>query len=812
MFSLALLLFITSCPLAAQEEASDYYINSHLWQEQESDIWTENSLFLVPLLTDRESYARLSDFNFSAVRYMRRGYALSLAPIFLDGFELTNNITSSTDYSLWSALRRAGAVETSLFENLGAVRNLTPSGLGKQFDANLYKNAPRNRINLYMLNRGARGGGYGSSVGAMGRGWRYSATVWGRWGRDPKVKGVFSEEYSFVVNLAKQFSERSTLSLLAVGSAYENGLRSYATQELFELADDNYYNPSWGRFEGKERNSRVAKRFQPLLILKYENKLSDKTTLTGALSYRFGKSKSSGLTWFDAENPYPDYYRKLPSYITNFAVEQLVREGWARGDESYTQIDWQTMTKVNSIGSEATYLLEDRVESVSELEGYITAQTELAKGLSLTLSARYRQESSDIYKEVKDLLNGGKFEDINPYWRREQGGDMSQNNLLTKGRKVGRGERFGYDYQMVGQRYGVEALLSYRKRSIGALLGVKVGQSKVRRKGRYENGLHPEEGSLGRSPQKSFTTYELTAAAEYYVSPKHFLRVSARAAALPPKVGAIFLSPHFSNKIIDNPKTSSIVGFEGEYGALFGRLKTKLVGYYNQQTDESALYRYYDDVARRYSNMVVRGIDSRRWGFELSADYAISNRFNLAFILGAGQYLYSSDQEVELLNDATQKPYLQGGVAEMKNFRIGGTPELVTSAELSYSTFGWIASLTYSFMGNRHVTPNPLWRMSRVYDLALSPEAHDAFTKQSKLPSVGVVNLFLLKSFYFGKRSLTLLGSVNNLLGKEVVYNAYEQMRVARVGEETSRHYLPFDKMQLYGYGRSFYASVTFNF
>ena len=102
--------------------------------------------------------------------------------------------------------------------------------------------------------------------------------------------------------------------------------------------------------------------------------------------------------------------------------------------------------------------------------------------------------------------------------------------------------------------------------------------------------------------------------------------------------------------------------------------------------------------------------------------------------------------------------------------------------------------------------------MSRVYDLALSPEAHAAFTKQSRLPSVGVVNLFLLKSFYFGKRSITVLGSINNLLGKEVIYNGYEQMRVAEIGEETSRHHLPFDKKYLYGYGRSFYVSLTFNF
>ena len=88
-----------------------------------------------------------------------------------------------------------------------------------------------------------------------------------------------------------------------------------------------------------------------------------------------GRYGSSALDWYNARDPRPDYYRKLPSYIDNeqaAAVETLLRN-----NESARQLNWhrfydvnrsnrQTITDVDGIagndvtGLRAQYVLEER--------------------------------------------------------------------------------------------------------------------------------------------------------------------------------------------------------------------------------------------------------------------------------------------------------------------------------------------------------------------------------------------------------------------------------------------------------------------
>jgi hypothetical protein len=55
--------------------------------------------------------------------------------------------------------------------------------------------------------------------------------------------------------------------------------------------------------------------FIPVFILTYEGKFTPKTNLIASGSYQFGTNKYSGLDWYNAQNPAPDYYKNLPSLI-----------------------------------------------------------------------------------------------------------------------------------------------------------------------------------------------------------------------------------------------------------------------------------------------------------------------------------------------------------------------------------------------------------------------------------------------------------------------------------------------------------------
>ncbi len=75
------------------------------------------------------------------------------------------------------------------------------------------------------------------------------------------------------------------------------------------------------------------------------------------------------------------------------------------------------------------------------------------------------------------------------------------------------------------------------------------------------------------------------------------------------------------------------------------------------------------------------------------------------------------------------------------------------------------------------------------------------------------MNLFLLRSFPVNRGTLTILASVNNLLGDtEIVYNGYEQMRIVKNGTAPNYNWKPFPSKYLYGYGRTWYVSLSYSF
>jgi hypothetical protein len=56
------------------------------------------------------------------------------------------------------------------------------------------------------------------------------------------------------------------------------------------------------------------------------------------VGYWGGKGGYTALNWYDVEDPRPDYYRKLPSYYTYPADQQVVADSW--DDPAVSQVNW----------------------------------------------------------------------------------------------------------------------------------------------------------------------------------------------------------------------------------------------------------------------------------------------------------------------------------------------------------------------------------------------------------------------------------------------------------------------------------------
>ncbi|MDR2937229.1 MAG: hypothetical protein LBU80_07840, partial [Rikenellaceae bacterium] len=174
----------------------------------------------------------------------------------------------------WGAIGQTDRIETA--------PGATPSS-GKL----LYAHA--NRI---YANRVAAGGLYNP-----GRGASFSVAADRRWDEDGFSKGLFTDLTALSANL--ELSGRGqSFNLFYTGVFGEQGVRSAATQEVFDLASDPYYNANWGEVDGRVRNAKVRSYGQNLAVASYRFDASPQLQFRATAACLFGPTATSYLTWY----------------------------------------------------------------------------------------------------------------------------------------------------------------------------------------------------------------------------------------------------------------------------------------------------------------------------------------------------------------------------------------------------------------------------------------------------------------------------------------------------------------------------------
>lgn len=123
------------------------------------------------------------------------------------------------------------------------------------------------------------------------------------------------------------------------------------------MAGTNYYNPNWGYQNGKVRSARVEYRHQPTFILNHEWTPKDNMNLTTAMGYSFGERSLSTIERnMNVDDPRPDYYKYLPSYLSDSTEaedrDQLTQ--LIKNDPNILQINWDRLYDVNRLPARDT--------------------------------------------------------------------------------------------------------------------------------------------------------------------------------------------------------------------------------------------------------------------------------------------------------------------------------------------------------------------------------------------------------------------------------------------------------------------------
>ena len=455
-------------------------------------------------------------YAWSNARYRGRGYEQIYEQNYIEGISFNSAERGQFNFSAMGGLNDATRYR-EVVEGMEA-SNFTFGSWGKSTN---YMQSATNyaqgwKVGLAGTNRNYKGAARATySSGLMENGWAFTAQLAWRYTPYIDVKGQIGEGISYssvgyFFTAEKQWGKDKRLSLITFGAPTRRGQSSALTQETYDLTNQynktswghNNYNPYWGYQDGKVRNSRIVHSYDPTVIASFDWKINEQNFLKAGVGYHYSMYSNSAITFYNATDPRPDYYRNLPSFLWDGQIDNngnwieesldgdvLGKGGnshfgyvgssvdmntyntlvdlWTSRDDKATQIDWDALyaannaNNVNNPTGSARYIVERRHNDIQEGMININYRNTSVDNLTITAGLEAKGSQGIHFKTVDDLLGGNQWIDVDPFAERDikelatnigltqsDIANVKQNDLRNPDAKVTDGGRFGYDYRI----------------------------------------------------------------------------------------------------------------------------------------------------------------------------------------------------------------------------------------------------------------------------------------------------------------------------------------------------------------------------
>lgn len=802
----------------------------------ENDMRESSSASVAGVLTaGRDPFAAAAAFNFSAGRFRNRGYDNENLTL-MNGIPVEDLSSSRTLFGTWAGLNDVTRSRESTYGLNPS--NYTYGSLDGSFSIDAKASKQRKQFSLSYANSNRSYNNrimasYGS--GLLKGGWAFAASASRRFGEEAYVPGTFTDGWSWFGSIEKRFGTNHSLSLTHMGANTLNGRANPAVQEAYDLAGTNYYNPNWGYQNGEVRNARIARQQNPLTILSHEWKINSKSELETSLGYQYGSNSLSGFDWFNAPDPRPDYYRKLPSYITDPALAEVVADRW-RNDENFRQVDWEQIYNTNQAsydsvvdangvtgntvyGKRSRYIIEERVTDSKRVTLAMNYNNVISDHLIFSAGYLYQFQNTENYKRVGDLLGGEFYVDINQ-WAEQDFPDSSealQNNLETPNRILKVGDRFGYNYESTVKKNMGWAQGQFKFTHVDFFLGVHMATTEFYRTGKYQNGIFADN-SLGDSKKENFSTGGVKGGVTYKLNGRNYFFFNAAYESRAPLFENVYVSPRTRNDAIANLETEKITSFEGGYLLRAPKAKIRATLYYTQFNDGYNTINFWHEDFRTFVNYSLSNIDRRHIGLEFGTDVALGKGWNANFAAALGQYYYTDRMNAVITQDNNAELLAENETIYSKDFYFANGPQTAVSAGVFYRAKKfWTISLTANYFANNYIDFNPARRTVAGVELLEEGSVRESIIDQQKADGQFTLDFFGSKSwrvsdFIDGFRRNTFvvlnLGVSNIFDNQDMVVTGFEQLRFDYEGKNINK----FPPRYYYGFGRTFFASVIVRF
>lgn len=799
------------------------------------DVSTQNISSI--LTAGRDPFYSAASFNFSPVRFKIRGYDADNFGVYINGVPMDNLDNGFTPFGLWGGLNdvmRNRDVSLGLryntfaFGDIGSTTNIdTRASKQRKQTSFSYSYSNRSYDHRWMFTH---------STGISKHGWAFTFSASRRWADEGYVDGTYYNAWSYFAGIDKRFGQKHLLSIVAMGAPTENGRQGASTTEMMDLAGTNYYNPYWGYQDGKKRNASVGKTNQPIIILTHDFRLSNKASLVSAVGYSSGERSTSGLDWYNAADPRPDYYRYLPSYLQDDPVQQAAVKSLLESSEAARQINWQRLYDVNRdshetiynadgiagnniTGKRSYYILQDRVTNTKKLNVNSVVNARLSSYANLSAGASFQWQRNNYYQRVNDLLGGEFYVDLNQFAERDFPTDnnAAQNDLNRPNRILHVGDQYGYDYDIDIYKAGEWAQLVFNFRKVDFFVSGELSQTQFYRTGNVRNGLFPDN-SYGKGQVNIFTNYGAKAGLTYKLNGRNYFYVNAAKLTRAPYFDNVYISARTRDAEQDNLVNEDIQTAEAGYILNAPKIKVHLSGYYTSLKHGYNVLTFYHDDFRNFVNYALSNIDKLQFGGELGVEAHLTTTLTLNGAASVGRYYYNSRQNaiVTLDNSAA---VLDNQTVYSENYRVPSTPQEAYSFGITYrSPKFWFISITGNYFNKMWLDFNPLRRTySAVEGVDPKSSTWNEILAQTEFDPQYTVDFFagyswkLPKSFNINKKPVYLVfnAGVNNLLdNQDIVTGGYEQLRFDFADHDINK----FPPKLYYAYGLNYFVSATIRF
>lgn len=755
-------------------------------------------------------YYQATNYDFSVMRFRYRGYDSNWNAGYINGFNFNDGMRGRFNFSglggMTSSAFRNRSVDVGLdasnygFGNIGGSSNFTTyaSEYAPGFRGNFSYTNSNYMLRLMMQ----------YSTGLNKHGWAFSASIIGRYAPEGVIKGTFYNSLGYSLSLQKVFNDKHSINLTTWGAPTQRATNTAATQEAYDLAGTNLYNPSWGYLDGKKKSSKIVESFDPAALVNWIWKPRMGTTVNTGVGFRHSAYSSSALNWYQSADPRPDYYRYLPSYYnpanpwsgnyledgendplwdTYEANYQYYRHLW-QSDESMRQIDWDAIYRTNLLNrtnydrnpelvGQSSYILENRHSNFSSwmFNSYIDHR--INDFMTLQGGVSFNYTDGHYFKTVRNLLGGEFWRDIDNFSERDFPGnpEILQNNLNDPNRRVKEGDKFGYDYHIrtITAKAWLQNQISTRHWNVN--YGLEVSYTNFMRHGEMRNGRAPEN-SYGPGKRHTFDNAAFKAGATYKINGRNYIVAHASYGTRAPMPDQAYVSPRVKDTAIQGLKSERFLSADIAYVWNYNRFRGSVGGFITEMWNGIKRTGFYDYQLNTFMNYSMSGMHTQYRGIELGMSYKILPSLTASAAATIASYKYKNDPlgvrsyENGSQEDVTRRVYL-------KNYHIGGTPQQAYNVSLNYAApKNWFFELSANWMGDAYVdlAPSRHEEMPDLYTVVKPApgqsyeeaikEKISEITTQEKLKDAFVLNLSIGKLIYTKWGSLNFNLSVNNLL------------------------------------------------